>query len=276
MKYRDIVKRLMLISPDEYENEAKILIEHFTKKRISYFLINKDEDIIAQGLEEAIRKREEHVPLQYIIGKWDFYRQTYIVNESCLIPRFDTEILVEKAIELLPQGALFLDLCTGSGCIAVSTLAERRDTSAIMVDKFKKTLEIASKNTVLNMVNERATPMLFDVLSEENKLCGMAFDAIISNPPYIRPEIIEQLSDEVKHEPYAALYGGDDGLLFYNKIVKDYSAFLKKDGFILFEIGYDQAEDLKKIACENAFSCEIFKDYGGNDRVALLRQKQTE
>ena len=273
MKYRDIISKLMIVSPDEYEYEARVLIEHFTKKRISYFLINKDEEIVSPTLEDALAKREKHIPLQYIIGKWEFYRQMYIVNENCLIPRSDTEILVEKAIELLPSNAHFIDLCTGSGCIAISTLAERKDTTAIMVDKYPKTLEIATENAILNGVDKRCAPMLFDVLNEENKLSGKEFDAILSNPPYIRPEVIEKLSEEVKHEPYVALYGGDDGLIFYNKIVKDYSVFLKKEGFILFEIGYDQAEDLERIADENGFSCEIFKDYGGNDRVALLKKK---
>ena len=274
MKYRDIIDKLRVISPDEYENEAKILIEHFTKKRISHYLINENEEMDNEFLEDALTKREKHIPLQYIIGKWEFYRQTYIVNENCLIPRSDTEILVEKAVELLPKNAHFIDLCTGSGCIAVSTLAEREDTTAIMVDKFPETLEIASQNAILNGVDKRVTPMLFDVLSEENALCGKCFDAILSNPPYIRPEVIEKLSEEVKHEPYSALYGGEDGLIFYNKIIKDYSKFLKKDGFMLFEIGFDQADDLQRIASENGFSCEIFKDYGGNDRVALLKKSE--
>ena len=273
MKYNDIINRLKVISPDEYDFEAKILLEHYTQNRISYYLLNKDLKFDCSPLEEALQKREKHIPLQYIIGKWDFYRQSYLVDENCLIPRSDTELLVEKAIELLPSNAHFLDLCTGSGCIAISTLAERNDTTGIMIDKFPKTLEIAAKNAVLNGVDKRCTPMLLDVLEEENRLIDMEFDAILSNPPYIRPEVIESLSQEVKHEPYAALYGGEDGLIFYNKIVKDYSSFLKKDGFILCEIGYDQAQDLKRISNENGFNCEIFKDYGGNDRVVLLTRK---
>ena len=236
--------------------------------------MNKEEEIINDELEIALQKREKHFPLQYIIGQWDFYRQTYIVDENCLIPRSDTEILVEKAIELLPRGAHFLDLCTGSGCIAISTLAEREDTSAVMVDKYPKTLELACKNATLNGVEKRVEAKLFDVLLEENSLSGFEFDAILSNPPYIRPEVIEELTLEVKHEPYVALYGGEDGLIFYNKIIKDYSKFLKKDGFMIFEIGFDQANDLKRISGEHGFSCEIFKDYGGNDRVALLRKSE--
>ena len=270
MNYNELLRRLSVISPQESEYEAKILIESFTQYKYSYVINRRELDLDSPELVNALERRENHEPLQYIVGKWDFYRQTYVVNENCLIPRSDTEVLVEKAIELLPPNAFFLDLCTGSGCIAVSTLAERRDTSAVMVDKFEKTLNLAKQNAIFNGVDNRAKALIFDVLEDENALEGNTFDAILSNPPYIRPEIIETLSDEVKKEPYAALYGGEDGLIFYNKIVSSYSKFLKKDGFFPFEIGYDQANDLKRIANENGFNCQIFKDYGGNDRVALL------
>ncbi len=272
MTYKDILARLSKISPEEYELEARIIIESFSEKKIVYIKNHPDEDIYSDALENAIRKREERIPIQYIIGKWDFYRQTYIVNENCLIPRSDTEILVEKAIQILPKNSFFADLCTGSGCIAISTLAERKDTTAIMVDKYPQTLELASKNAVLNGVEQRVQAMLLDVLEEENRLEGRAFDAILSNPPYIRPEVIETLSDEVKKEPYAALYGGEDGLIFYNKIIKDYSVFLKENGFFLFEIGYDQGASLKSIAEKYGYTCEIIKDYSGNDRVAYIKK----
>lgn len=273
MNYKEFMNKLSKISPDEHETEARILIESFTNHKISYLKQNPETELSEPLLEEALMKREKRIPLQYIVGKWDFYRQTYFVDENCLIPRQDTEILVEKAIELLPRGAYFADLCTGSGCIAVSILAEREDTSAIMVDKFSATLSLARKNAAHNGVTGRVEPVLFDVLADEDSLSGKQFDAIISNPPYIRPEVIETLSDEVKHEPYAALDGGEDGLIFYRKIVKDYGKFLNENGFFLFEIGYDQAEDLRRIADDNSFNCEIFRDYGGNDRVAYLKRK---
>ena len=272
MNYNELTRRLKAVSPDAFEFEAEILLEAFSDKKIAYILAHREEEIGSQELIYALEKRENREPLQYIIGKWEFFRQEYFVDENCLIPRSDTEILVERAIELLPCNAHFLDLCTGSGCIAVSTLAERVDTRAVMVDKFPKTLEIAIKNASHNGVSDRVEPMLFDVLSDENALEGKKFDAILSNPPYIRPEVIENLSDEVKHEPYAALYGGEDGLIFYNRIVENYSKFLKDEGFILFEIGYDQADDLKKIAEKHGYSCRIYKDYGGNDRVAYLKK----
>lgn len=271
MNYNELLVRLEKISGEESEYEAKILVESFTEFKY-YFVINHREIDLGEELESAVKRRENHEPLQYVVGEWEFFRQRYIVNENCLIPRSDTEILVEKAIELLPHGAFFLDLCTGSGCIAVSTLSERVDLNSIMVDKFEKTLDLAKKNAVLNGVDDRVEPMLFDVLTDEKNLEGCLFDAILSNPPYIRPEVIESLSEEVKKEPYEALYGGEDGLIFYNKIVSDYSKYLKKDGIFIFEIGYDQAKDLKNIAAQNGFKCEIFKDYGKNDRVAVLKR----
>ena len=273
MNYLELIERLKKVTPDDYEFEARVLVETFSDCKMSYIFGNRSADFDSEELENALKRRESREPLQYIVGKWDFYRQTYFVDENCLIPRADTEILVEKAIELLPQNSKFIDLCTGSGCIAISTLCERSDTTAVAIDKFEKTLDIARKNAGFNGVDNRLTFMMIDVLNEENKLDGCTFDAILSNPPYIRPEIIETLSDEVKHEPYAALFGGEDGLIFYNKIVKDYSRFLKNNGFILFEIGYDQGDSLISIAEENGFSCKIIKDYGGRDRVAYLTKK---
>ena len=274
MNYNELLLRLKAVSPDEFEFEARLLAEQFCDKKISYILTHRDEALESAALASALERREAREPLQYILGKWDFYRQTYFVDENCPIPRADTEILVEKAIGLLPQNARFADLCTGSGCIAISTLCDRPDTTAVMVDKFEKTLALARKNAEANGVTNRVKPMLFDVLCESDALEGESFDAILSNPPYIRPEVIETLAPEVKREPYAALYGGDDGIIFYRAIVADYSKFLKKDGFFAFEIGYDQAADVQAIAAQYGFICEIIKDYGGNDRVAILRKER--
>lgn len=273
MTYNDLLTRLMKISPDEYEFEARVMIESFGEGMSPlYAFMHRDEEINSSKLESALKQREERIPLQYIIGHWDFYRQTYIVNENCLIPRSDTEILVDSAINLLPEDAYFVDLCTGSGCVAISTLCERKDTRAILVDKFEKTLAVAIENIKQNGVETRADAMLFDVLTEENRLSGYRFDAIISNPPYIRPDVIETLSPEVKKEPYAALYGGDDGLVFYRKMLSDYSVYLKENGFFLFEIGYDQGDSLRTLAREHGYECKIIKDYSCNDRVAYIKK----
>ena len=214
-------------------------------------------------------------PLQYILGEWYFYREKYIVNESCLIPRSDTEILVEKAICELPENASFADLCTGSGCIAVSILANRGDCVASAFEISRDALALARQNAELNGVSGRFHSFEADVLKPilvgaENE--KPIFDAILSNPPYIKTELISCLDEEVKKEPSIALDGGDDGLVFYRAIIKNHSPLLKEKGFIAFEIGYDQGDEIRSLSAMHGFSCEIIKDYGGNDRVAFLRR----
>lgn len=222
-----------------------------------------------EALERAVQKRCTHYPLQYILGEWAFWRETYEVSEYCLVPRPDTEHLVEQAIGRLPQGARFLDLCTGSGCVAISTLCSRPDTSAVAVDLFDETLALAERNAVRNGVESRVAFQKADVLAGYDGEEG--YDAILSNPPYIRADVMQTLSDEVKCEPSAALLGGEDGLDFYRAILSKWKKALKRGGFFLFEIGFDQAQDLVELAEENALHATVFRDYGGNDRVVLLQ-----
>jgi release factor glutamine methyltransferase len=193
------------------------------------------------------------------------------VDEDCLVPRPDTELIVELAEKMLPKNACFADLCTGSGCIAISVLDMRPDTLADAYELYPKTLDIAKKNANRNKVCERFFPILADVLKPD-ALGNKKYHAIISNPPYIRTEVIDTLETEVKKEPRAALDGGEDGLVFYRSIVKNFAKNLDENGFFLFEIGFDQGDDLKKIAANNGFFCEIKKDLGGCDRAAILRR----
>ena len=152
MNYNELLRRLSVISPQESEYEARILIESFTQYKYSYVINRRELDLDSPELVNALERRENHEPLQYIVGKWEFYRQTYLVNENCLIPRSDTEVLVEKAIELLPQNASFLDLCTGSGAIAISV---KKKTDAIMTasDISVNALDVARKNAAMNGVD---------------------------------------------------------------------------------------------------------------------------
>ena len=171
----------------------------------------------------------------------------------------------------LPIGAHFADLCTGSGCIAISTLAERLDTTAIALEKLPNTLALALRNAKRNAVDARFCGILADVLAPAPLLEGAPFDAILSNPPYIPPDDIDALSPEVHAEPFVALDGGKDGLLFYRAILKNYTPLLKKDGFFLFEIGFDQAASLTSLAKEHHFShIRVIRDFGGNDRVVYI------
>ncbi len=225
------------------------------------------EVFFADELDDAIKRVEDGEPLAYVMGQWYFYGLTFKLNRDCLIPRPDTEHIVDKAIELIPKNGTFIDLCTGSGCIAVSVKKHRPDTSGYALDISAGALDMARENA-----RENGTELEFiesDVLKYEIK---GEFDVIISNPPYIKTEVLHTL-EVAKSEPLRALDGGCDGLDFYRHIIKAYAKSLKADGCFIFEIGYDQGADIRELAKENGFACDIFKDYGANDRVAVLRRK---
>ena len=276
MTYQEICRELRGAKIESPEWDAQLLIEHFCGLDRMAILAHPDADLASPSLCEAVRRRCAREPLQYLIGTWDFYHQTYEVSPHCLIPRSDTEILVEEAVKRLPRGAFFADLCAGSGCIGISVLAERGDTRALAVELSPDALEIAKRNAVRNGVSDRYTAVHGDVLDAsadwiEKNPRPMA---ILSNPPYIRTDVIEGLSPEVKQEPFMALDGGADGLIFYRALLDLADVWLAEDGFCLFEIGYDQGDALKALAAEHGFSCEIKKDLGGCDRVAILHPRQ--
>lgn len=271
MTYTQICDALMDAGIENAEFEALLLINFFCKKSRAEIFAEPEFHYTDKALFDAVDKRCERYPLQYIFGEWDFYGETYTVNENCLIPRPDTEILVEYAIKNLPAGAKFADLCTGSGCIAISTLAHRPDTTAVGMELFEKTAELAKHNSKRNRVENRFEVICADLL-EENPFKDGEFDAIISNPPYIRTSVVDTLEEELFSEPRAALDGGEDGLVFYKKILSDYSRSVKKGGFILFEIGYDQGEEISALAYTYGFECEVRRDLSGNPRMAILKK----
>lgn len=233
--------------------EARLLAEHYD----------------GEVPETVVERRLAREPLQYLLGEWWFCRERYIVTPQCLIPRADTETLVEQAIRHLPEHARFLDLCTGSGCVAISTLCARLDTVAVAIDKFDGTLEVARRNAALNGVAKRCTVCRADVLADPPTVLG-SFDAILANPPYIPDAVVPTLAPEVRHEPPEALCGGTDGLDFYRAMLTRWAKLLRRGGFWLFEIGYDQADALRALANEHGLSFELTRDLGGHDRVVRL------
>lgn len=274
MTYFALCRRLSAAGIENASGEAALLLEHFCGADTSRLPLEEDRDWQSQALENAVLRREAHYPLQYLLGEWDFFRQTYEVSPDCLIPRADTEILVEEAIRLLPPNARFADLCTGSGCIAISTLAERRDTQAVALEKYPRTLAIARRNAERNGVADRFSPLEEDLLAPRTPLSEEPLHAILSNPPYIPRRDLSSLAPELSSEPAAALDGGEDGLLFYRAILRDYAKYLRPDGFFLLEIGYDQAEAVCAIAREAGFPVfRLRRDYGGNDRVLYLARQ---
>ena len=275
MTYNEICIALSDAEIENFRGEAAMLICRFLGiNKAELLRINRDEELRSEELEDAVIKRCSHYPLQYILGYWDFCHETYRITKDTLIPRQDTEKLVELAIKLLPENARFIDLCTGSGCVAISTLAARPDCRAVAVDIFDATLEIARENAESNGVGDRVGFTKADVLSPDFMADLGDFDCILSNPPYIETKRLSLLDEELSYEPEAALDGGEDGLKFYRVILGEYGKFLRNGGIMLLEIGHDQGKTVSEIAVNAGYRCEIYKDYGGNDRVAFVSRPQ--
>lgn len=273
MTYNEICMALAEAEIENNRGEASMLICHFCNINQAELLLRRDEDFDSPELEDAVVKRCSHYPLQYILGFWDFCNESYRITENTLIPRQDTEKLVELAVKLLPENARFIDLCTGSGCVAISTLAARKDLRAVAVDLFEETLQIARENAERNSVGDRVGFIAADVLHPEFMTELGKFDFILSNPPYIETRHVGLLDEELSYEPRAALDGGDDGLDFYRVIISSYGKYLSEGGKMLLEIGCDQAKAVAAICASNSYKCEVFKDYSGNDRVAFVSKQ---
>ena len=269
--YQSLTAALASAGIEEAADEAALLLEHFVGASRVTLMLERNRVFSDERLDEAVKRRMERYPLQYILGKWEFYGLPFTVDERCLVPRPDTECLVEEAIRHLPRGGRFADLCTGSGCIAVATLANRSDLSAAALELFPETLALAEQNARDNGVWNRFTPIQADLLKDgaEALTAYAPLDAILSNPPYIPTSVIGELSPEVKQEPVAALDGGEDGLIFYEAILRDYPRLLKPGGQILLEIGYDQGEALTALCAAYLpeATVSVLRDLGGNQRV---------
>lgn len=208
-------------------------------------------------------KRISGVPLQYIFGKWEFYGYPFYVGEGVLIPRPETELLVDLAVEYCNKDSRVIDLCSGSGCIPVSISLET-GAETYGVELYDEAYSYFIRNIELN--NAKVTPIKGDVL-DKNILPDLYFDAIFSNPPYLTSEEMKKLQREVSFEPETALLGGEDGLFFYKRIIPLWAPRLKVKGIFAVEIGETQGEAVKAIMEENGLSAEIIKDYSGHDRI---------
>lgn len=269
----------------EYETtDIYSTLEYVTGVDRNRLLLQKDRYLITLNNEiEADRLLNkyynENYPLQYITHKQYFYNELYYVDENVLIPRADSEILVEKAIEYIEKEELksAIDLCTGSGALGISTARNSDIETMTLIDISLGAISVASKNILSNDVGLKVKTKVSDLLSEVIKETATdkekKVDIIISNPPYIKTEVISTLQKEVQKEPHLALDGGKDGLDFYIRIFKEAKEVLKPNGLLMLEIGYDQLDDIKNIVKENSeyTLLESVKDYGGNDRVVICR-----
>lgn len=267
---RDFLKNLEYTDPIY---ETRKILGEILERDLSYLVSHENEELSAsveRKYFDILKKRQEGIPLQYILGREDFYGRTFTVLEGVLIPRQDTEISVEVILKILKNNNIknLLEIGCGSGIVSVTLDLETRgqvDITAVDISPQ------AIKNTNVNKNNLKSNikileSNLFEEINEK-------FDLIYSNPPYIKSHEIENLQVEVRdHEPRLALDGGSDGLYFYRKIIKDAPNFLNSHGYLVFEIGYDEAEDISSIMREN-FDLEIYKDLNNLDRVVVGRLK---
>lgn len=253
---------------------AKILIQHVLKIDKNKIIIEKEkkvEKIKEEEYKKYIKEIIQGKPVQYIINNQEFMKLNFFVNENVLIPQPDTEILVEKVLEIVKENMenKILDICTGSGAIGISLAYYLNKAKLTLADISSIALEISKINAKRNNVEEKIKFIKSDMFEKiEEK-----YNIIVSNPPYIKTNIIPTLDKQVQNEPYIALDGGKDGLKFYRILINEAPKYLEKDGILIFEIGYDQKKDIEDLVKENKNykSMQVIKDLSQNDRVVILK-----
>lgn len=257
--------------------KSRLLMQFILNKPRQYVIVNDMEELNENEERkyfDAILKIRKGIPLEHITHQKEFMKLNFFVDENVLIPRQDTEILVEEVIKIAQKtnAKKILDLCTGSGAIAVSLAKYLPKSEITAIDISNEALKIAKKNAINNQVEHQITFISSDMFTNLN---DEKFDIIVSNPPYIKRNVIESLDEEVKKEPYIALDGGEDGLYFYKKIISESYKYLRYGGYLCLEIGFDQKIDVIELIeneekFENTYSK---KDLYDNDRIIVTKIK---
>ena len=286
---------LLEASVPDAETDARLLLEYVCGTNRNTLLAHGDREVTEEQestFRELVEKRSRRIPLQHLTGVQDFMGLEFAVNEHVLIPRQDTEILVEEALHYLHDGMQVLDMCTGSGCILISLLHYSNNCEGVGVDVSEEALKVAEQNAV-KLLGTQAVRNLSGISGESadsrepqdmfvgthvrflqsdlfEKVEGK-FDIIISNPPYIQSGVIDTLMPEVRdYEPRLALDGSGDGLSFYRRILDECPRYLQKGGMLFFEIGYDQGEAVSRLMEQAGFlGVMLVSDYAGMDRVVF-------
>ena len=257
---------------ETYDIDAKVLLKHALSCNDMYLVIHSNDVLSVEKKQEYfsyIERRKSGEPVAYITGIKEFMGFDFKVTKDVLIPRPDTETLVNEVLRCTNdrRSLRILDLCTGSGAIGITLAKMLSFCEVTMVDVSMDALEIARHNAIDLMVDHRCEFMCLDVLSDLHYI-DEQYDIVVSNPPYIRSDVIQTLMNDVKdYEPLLALDGGDDGLIFYRKIVSEAENILKKDGLVFFEIGYDQADDVTDLMKSKFRDISVVNDFGMNPRV---------
>lgn len=254
--------------------DAKLLLLYALNMTSSEYLMNYNKEIdddMCENYLELIDKRATHYPLQYITGTQEFMGIEFMVNENVLIPRWETEMLVEEVLKECDKYSTVLDMCTGSGCIVTSVKKLGKVYRAVGVDISKEAINVGMFNALKNDVD------IEFVCSDLFTNVKGTYDIIVSNPPYIKTKVIEGLMPEVRRfEPMLALDGTEDGLYFYRRIIDEAPKYLKDNAWIFFEIGHDQGKDVATLLAKNdEFSeIQVIKDYAGNSRIVKARYER--
>ena len=273
MTYREAIvlgeKNLQQADIADAKTDSWLLLAMACKIDHTYYYMHIDEEMSEEQVREfevLIRKRAERVPLQYITGEQEFMGLTFHVNSNVLIPRQDTETLVEEALKVIKPGMKVMDMCTGSGCVLISILKNAHDVEGIGYDISKQAINVAKENAKFNEV-----PAVFERSDLFEDVVENDFDMIVSNPPYIPTDVVATLMPEVSQfEPREALDGKGDGLYFYSKILEQCKNYMKPDGYILFEIGCVQGDAVSTMMRLAGFSeVRVIKDLARNDRVVM-------
>ncbi|MDY3658184.1 MAG: peptide chain release factor N(5)-glutamine methyltransferase [Lachnospiraceae bacterium] len=277
MTYRECYEQgcrtLQAAGIEEAALDARLLLEAVCGTDRNDLLVHGEQQVAPEAEEKYlnwIRQRAEHIPLQQLTGEQGFMGLTFNVNEHVLIPRQDTEILVEEVLKELHDGMRVLDMCTGSGCILLSLLHYSNDCEGLGVDLSAEALEVAGRNVLKVLTPEKAEHAHFLQSDLFEKVEGK-FEIIVSNPPYIASAEVEKLMPEVRdHEPRMALDGTEDGLYFYRRIIEEAGKHLVSSGMLFFEIGYDQGQAVSELMrTEGYCEVQVVQDYAGLDRVVL-------
>ena len=280
------INKLEKNNVDDAKIKARQLLIYLLNETKEQYMINENLNVYNEEEKRYIKYIDEIAhgkPLQYITNNQEFMGLDFYVNEDVLIPQPDTEILVEEALKIIKEEKLdnkknkILDLCTGSGCIATTVGFYTKKCKIFASDISIKALEVARMNIKYKDLQQRINLISSNLFADIDK--NIKFDIIVSNPPYIETSVIANLSSEVKNEPILALDGGEDGLKFYKEILEKSSKYLYDNGYLLFEIGYNQANGILKEYYEKynkqleLITKNAIKDYSGNDRVLIFKKK---
>lgn len=262
-------------------NKNEVQDSSIISRILAEYILNFNRQEIIANLDKEVKEEQrvryylalieiiQGMPIQYITNKQEFMKLDFYVDENVLIPQPDTEILVEKAIEEAKkiENVEILDMCTGSGCIGISIAKNIENAKVTLVDIGENVIEIAKKNALRNKVESQLTFIQSNMFEKVEK----KFDIIVSNPPYIKTDVIPKLDKQVQNEPHIALDGGKDGLKFYKIIIEEAKKYLKENGKLILEIGYDQKEEVENLIKQSGQykKIEVIKDLSQNDRVII-------